>query len=124
MSSSLPSPTPTSLDADRVPSPVPSISTPLLQADPLSSEPATRTLAAYADLITDFSSRSYSAPEDIEALETDLKLSAEIGQALLAEQKALQKRLAASDLVKDQLLDRLAKSYKDNAQFEKVKYYD
>jgi hypothetical protein len=124
MSSSLPSPTPSPLDVDRIPSPVPSISASLLQIDPSSSsELPPKTLAAYTDIIADFSSRSYSAPEDLEALETDLKLSAEIGQALLAEQKVLQARFAASDLAKDQLLDRLAKSYKDNAQLEKVKYW-
>jgi hypothetical protein len=124
MTSPLASPTPSRLDPDLIPSPVPS-ATASLHIDNHSSSPSEAVhsdLAAYAHLISELTTRSasYSSAPDVEALENDLKLSAEIGQALLAEQKVLQGRLAASELAKDQLLDRLAKSYKDSAQLEKV----
>lgn len=53
------------------------------------------------------------------SLEEDLRLSAELGQALLAENAELKDRLAQGDVARDQLLDRLAGSYRDQASLEK-----
>lgn len=55
----------------------------------------------------------------VAALEEDLRLSAELGQALVAENSELKDRLQAADAARDQLLDRLAASYRDNAALEK-----
>lgn len=55
------------------------------------------------------------------ALEADLRLSAEVGQALLEEQKDLQEKLRQADHAKNELLDRLAFSVRENAQLTKVR---
>jgi len=57
---------------------------------------------------------------DLTRLEQDLQLSAEVGQALLEEVTGLKQRLETADAARDQLLDRLAASYRSNAALEKV----
>lgn len=58
-------------------------------------------------------------PSRISSLEEDLRLSAELGQALVSENSELKDRLQSADTARDQLLDRLAASYRDNATLEK-----
>jgi len=52
----------------------------------------------------------------------DLALSAEVGQALLEEVNELKERLSTADTARDQLLDRLAASYRSHAVLERVRY--
>ena len=58
---------------------------------------------------------------DIARLERDLELCAEVGKALLESQRELKDKLTAADSARDVLLDRLAASYRDNAQLERVR---
>jgi hypothetical protein len=54
-------------------------------------------------------------------LEADLRLSAAVGQALVEEKHELEKKLNASERVNEKLLDRLARTVKDNDQLQKVR---
>jgi len=74
-------------------------------------------LDAFSELIQQ---RRLSGSFSHEKLEHDLELAAEVGQALLEEVEGLKERLGLADATRDQLLDRLAASYKANAALEKV----
>ena len=80
-------------------------------------------LEAFSELIQQ-RRLSGSFSEDLTRLEQDLKLSAEVGQALVFEVTDLKDRLNVADVARDQLLDRLAASYRANAALEKVRSTD
>lgn len=56
----------------------------------------------------------------LQALEDDLRLSAKVGQQLLADKGALEKRLTASEAGNQKLLDRLTSSVKEAAHLQRV----
>ncbi|KAK4704848.1 hypothetical protein P7C70_g1369, partial [Phenoliferia sp. Uapishka_3] len=53
-------------------------------------------------------------------LEADLRLSAEVGVALLAEKSALEKRVGNADTANQKLLDRLTSSVKESSQLQRL----
>jgi hypothetical protein len=55
------------------------------------------------------------------SLESDLKLAAEIGVALLQEKGALQQRLESIEKANQKLLTRLSSSVKENNQLQRVR---
>lgn len=75
-------------------------------------------LDAFAELIQQ---RRLSGGFSQERLEHDLELAAQAGQTLLEEVEGLKEKLGVADATRDQLLDRLAASYKANAALEKVR---
>lgn len=65
---------------------------------------------------------AFASPEDAVArLEADLRLSAEIGQALVDEQKTLQAKLDAAEKAREGLLEKLAGSVRETVQLDKVR---
>ena len=55
-------------------------------------------------------------------LESDLRLSAQVGVALLEEKGVLEKRLAVVEGANQKLLDRLTSSVKESSQLQRVRW--
>lgn len=78
----------------------------------------------YAGIVEAIYQRTLSrdSPTQEESFEHDLRLSAQVGQALLEERNTLERKVAQVDLANQKLLDRLTRSVKENVQLQRVRF--
>lgn len=60
------------------------------------------------------------SPAQEASFEHDLRLSAQVGQALLEERNILERKLSSVESANQKLLDRLTRSVKENVQLQRV----